>query len=310
MSLVYGARVLRGPPAAEEIANSGRRGHNRHLQRIGGSVSASNVEQRFRIHISGRGKQPMMFAHGYGCDQSMWRLVAPAFEADYRVVLFDLAGSGRSDPCAYDRHRHGALLGYAEDMLEIIRELDLQNVVFVGHSVSAMIGALATTLHPARFSALIMVGPSPCYVNDHDYIGGFTRSDIDGLIDAVDSNYLGWASSMAPIIMGTPDQPELVEELRNSFCRTHPEIARAFAKVTFLSDNRADLARVQTRSLVIQVSDDVIAPVAVGQYVHDHLPVSELAVLNTRGHCPHLSAPDLTIAAMRSFLQQERRDGL
>jgi len=251
----------------------------------------------------------MMFAHGYGCDQSMWRFVAPSFEADYRVILLDLAGSGGSDPSAYDRHRHATLLGYAEDMLEIIGELNLRNVVFVGHSVSAMIGAIATTLRPDRFRSLIMIGPSPCYINDGHYVGGFTRSDIDGLIDAVDSNYLGWASTMAPIIMGTPERPELVEELRNSFCRTHPEIARAFAKVTFLSDNRADLERVKTRSLVIQVSDDMIAPVAVGQYVHDHLPNSELALLSTRGHCPHLSAPDLTVGVMRSFLQRDRCDG-
>jgi sigma-B regulation protein RsbQ len=277
-------------------------------------VSSVNVEQRFRIRVSGRGQQPIMFAHGYGCDQSMWRLVAPAFEADYRVVLLDLAGSGRSDPAAYDRYRHGALLGYAEDMLAIIAELELEDVVFVGHSVSAMIGAIATTLRPDRFDSLVMIGPSPCYINDEKYIGGFTRSDIDGLVDAVDSNYLGWASTMAPIIMGTPDRPELVEELRNSFCRAHPEIARAFAKVTFLSDNRKDLPRVQTRSLVVQVSDDVIAPMSVGQYVHEQLPNSELAVLKARGHCPHLSAPELTTAAIRSFLRnprdlQERRDG-
>lgn len=239
----------------------------------------------------------------------MWRFVAPAFEPDYRVILFDLAGCGRSHSTAYDRHRHASLLGFAEDVLEIIAELDLREVVLVGHSVSAMIGALATTLRPARFAALIMIGPSPCYINDDHYIGGFTRSDIDGLVDAVDSNYLGWASTMAPIIMGTPERPELVEELRNSFCRTHPEIARAFAKVTFLSDNRADLKRVKTRTLVIQVSDDVIAPVTVGQYVHEQLPDSELAVLDTRGHCPHLSAPELTISVMRSFLQQARRDG-
>lgn len=260
------------------------------------------------MHVSGRGKQPMLFAHGYGCDQSMWRLVAPAFEADYRVILFDLAGSGQAEPLAYDRGRHSSLLGYAEDIISIIRELDLKRVVFVGHSVSAMIGVLASILRPDRFESMIMIGPSPCYVNDESYIGGFAREDIDGLIEAVDSNYLGWASSMAPVIMGTPDRPELVDELRNSFCRTHPEIARAFAKVTFLSDNRADLARVRTRSLVIQAQDDVIAPQAVGRFVHQQLNDSELVTLQTRGHCPHLSAPDLTIAAMRSFLQRERRN--
>jgi sigma-B regulation protein RsbQ len=250
----------------------------------------------------------MLFAHGYGCDQSMWRMVAPAFEADYRVILFDLAGSGQADPLAYDRGRHSSLLGYAEDIVSIIRELDLRSVIFVGHSVSAMIGVLASILRPDRFDSIIMIGPSPCYINDEGYIGGFAREDIDGLIEAVESNYLGWASSIAPVIMGTPDRPELVDELRNSFCRAQPEIARAFAKVTFLSDNRADLPRVRTRSLVLQVKDDVIAPVAVGKFVHQQLNDSELITLETRGHCPHLSAPDLTIAAMRSFLQPKRRD--
>lgn len=264
------------------------------------------VHQRFNIHSSGHGQQPLLFAHGYGCDQSMWRFVAPAFEQDYRVVLFDLAGSGRADPYAYDRTRHGSLVGYATDILDIMCELDLRDVVFVGHSVSAMIGLLAARAQPERFERLIMVGPSPCYVNDQQYVGGFTREDIDGLIDAVDSNYLGWASSMAPIIMGTPDQPELVEELRNSFCRTQPDIARAFAKVTFLSDNRTDLGHVRTPSLVIQVTKDVIAPVSVGRYVQAEMPDCQLELLDTRGHCPHLSAPDLTIAAMRTFLQRER----
>lgn len=236
----------------------------------------------------------------------MWRFVTPAFEADYRIVLFDLAGSGRADPSAYDWKRHSSLLGYASDIVQIMRELDLQRVVFVGHSVSAMIGVLAATLQPERFDRLIMVGPSPCYVNDHEYTGGFSRADIEGLIDALDSNYLGWASSMAPVIMGTPDRPDLVDELRNSFCRTQPDVARAFAKTTFLSDNRSDLARVQTPSFVIQVTDDVIAPVSVGRYVQSHMRDCELTLLNTRGHCPHLSAPEATIAAMRAYLQHER----
>ena len=232
----------------------------------------------------------------------MWRLVAPAFEADYRVILFDLAGSGHADPAAYDRVRHSSLAGYAQDVLDIIHELDLQQVAFVGHSVSSMIGALAAIKRPDRFAKLIMVSPSPRYVDDVDYIGGFARKDIDGMIETLDSNYLGWASSMAAVVMGTPDQPELIDELKNSFCRTHPEIARAFAKVSFLSDNRSDLPRVHTPTLVIQVSNDAIAPVSVGQYVHQHIEGSQLAVLKTRGHCPHLSAPEPTIQTMRSFL--------
>lgn len=261
-----------------------------------------DIQRRFNIQIRGHGREPMLFAHGYGCDQSMWRMVASAFERDYRVILFDLAGSGRADPSTYDRTRHASLLGYAKDVLEIVHELDLQRLIFVGHSVSAMIGALAAIQQPERFRRLIMVGPSPRYLDDVDYKGGFTRADIDGLIDALESNYLGWASSMAEMVMGTPDRPELVAELRNSFCRTRPEIARAFAGVTFLSDNRADLPRVSTPALVIQVTDDLIAPQAVGRYVRDHLRDSELALLPTRGHCPHLSEPAQTIAAMRSFL--------
>ena len=264
------------------------------------------VCERFNIHVSGRGSQPLLFAHGYGCDQSMWRFMVPAFEADYRVVLFDLAGSGQAEPSAYDRNRHSSLLGYAADIIEIVHELDLQRVVFVGHSVSSMIGLLAATMHPERFDRLVMVGPSPCYINDGDYSGGFSRGDIEGLIDAVDSNYLGWASSMAPLIMGTPDRPDLVDELRNSFCRTQPDIARAFAKVTFLSDNRSDLPKVQTPTLVLQVTNDVIAPVSVGRYVERHMPNCALTMLETRGHCPHLSAPELTVAAIRSYLQSER----
>jgi len=269
-----------------------------------------NVYERFHVQTCGRGSQAMLFAHGYGCDQSMWRLVAPAFEPHYRVTLFDLAGCGSADPCAYDRARHASLHGYAQDVLDIVRELDLRRVIFVGHSVSAVIGALAAIARPDRFAQLIMVAPSPCYVNDGDYVGGFSQADIAGLIDALDSNYLGWASTMAETIMATPERPELAGELRDSFCRMRPDIARAFARLTFLADNRADLPRVATPSLVLQVEDDVIAPTSVGHYVQAHMPDAELALLPTRGHCPHLSAPELTIDAMRAYLAHRAgRDG-
>jgi sigma-B regulation protein RsbQ len=244
----------------------------------------------------------MIFAHGFGCDQNMWRFVAPAFEADFQTVLFDHVGAGRSDLAAYDRAKYATLRGYADDVVEICRELDLQDVVFVGHSVSAMIGVLAAIEEPARFDRLVLVGPSPCYVNDGDYVGGFDREDIDGLLESLDSNYLGWSSTMAPVIVGNPDRPELGEELTNSFCRTDPDIAKHFARVTFLSDNRADLSRVRTPSLILQCSADVIAPEAVGRYLHRHLPDSELVFMKATGHCPNLSAPDETIAAMRSYL--------
>ncbi len=262
------------------------------------------VARRNNVKVSGRAAaKPMLFAHGFGCDQNMWRLVAPAFEDDHKVVLFDHVGAGRSDLAAYSRARHGTLDGYAEDVLEICRELDLTGVTFVGHSVSAMIGVLAAIREPERFDALVLVGPSPRYLDDGDYVGGFAREDIDELLEALDANYLGWSSAMAPAIMGNPDRPELAAELANSFCRTDPEIARHFARVTFLADNRADLPRVRTRSLVLQCSEDAIAPLAVGEYVHRHLADSRLAVMRATGHCPNLSAPGETIAAMREFLQ-------
>jgi sigma-B regulation protein RsbQ len=245
---------------------------------------------------------PMLFAHGFGCDQHMWRHVAPAFAADHRVVLFDHVGAGGADPAAWDPERYASLDGYASDVLEICAALDLTGVVFVGHSVSAMIGVLAARREPERFAKLVLVGPSPRYVDDEGYHGGFSREDIEGLLESLDSNFLGWSSAMAPVIVGNPDRPELGEELTNSFCRTDPEIARHFARVTFLSDNRADLAAVRTPALVLQCADDVIAPTAVGEYVHAQLPGSTLVRMRATGHCPNLSAPDETIAAIRAFL--------
>jgi sigma-B regulation protein RsbQ len=244
----------------------------------------------------------MLFAHGFGCDQNMWRFVAPAFGTRYRTVLFDHVGAGGSELSAYNREKYGTLQGYANDVLEICRELQLQQVVYVGHSVSAMIGVLAAIQEPERFASLVLVGPSPRYVNDGDYVGGFSRADIEQLLESLDENYLGWASMMAPVIMGNPDRPELGTELTNSFCRTDPEIARHFAHVTFLSDNRADLLKVKTPALVLQCSNDPIAAEAVGQYVHRHLAGSKLVIMKATGHCPNLSAPEETIAAMKAFL--------
>jgi sigma-B regulation protein RsbQ len=246
--------------------------------------------------------RPMLFAHGFGCDQSMWRYVWPEFAADHRVVLFDHVGFGGSDHSAWDPNRYASLDGYAEDILEICRELDLRDLVFVGHSVSAMIGILAAAAEPDRFGRLVLIGPSPRYIDDQDYSGGFTREDIEGLLESLDSNYLGWSSAMAPVIMGNEDRPALSKELTNSFCRTDPEIAAHFARVTFLSDNREDLARVATPSLVLQCAQDAIAPEAVGAYVHDHLPNSSYVALSATGHCPNLSAPEETVASIRAYL--------
>jgi sigma-B regulation protein RsbQ len=249
------------------------------------------------------GGQPMVFAHGFGCDQNMWRYVWPEFADEYRVVLFDHVGAGGSDASAYDPDRYGTLRGYADDVLEICAELDLRDVIFVGHSVSAMIGVLAARIEPARFASLVLVGPSPRYIDDEGYVGGFTQEDIEGLLASMDSNYLGWSSQMAPVIMGNDERPELGEELTNSFCRADPEIARHFARVTFTSDNRADLPGVQTPSLVLQCTNDVIAPVAVGEYVTAQMPNSRLVMLDATGHCPNLSAPGETVAAIKAFLE-------
>jgi sigma-B regulation protein RsbQ len=246
----------------------------------------------------------MLFAHGYGCDQNMWRYVAPAFEEDFRVILFDHAGSGRSDPSAYDPGRHGALEGYARDVLDICRELELQDVVYVGHSVSAMIGVLAAVEEPSRFAKLVLVSPSPRYTDDDSgYVGGFAPADIDEMLESLDSNYLGWSTAMAPVIMGNADRPELGEELATSFCQADPAIAKEFARVTFTSDNRADLAHVETPALVLQCTDDVIAPVSVGEYVRDAIPGARMVLLAATGHCPNLSAPEVTSDAIASFVR-------
>ncbi|MGK5115085.1 MULTISPECIES: alpha/beta fold hydrolase [unclassified Geodermatophilus] len=258
---------------------------------------------RNRVRVSGvPDGRPMLFAHGFGCDQEMWRFIASDFEVDHRVVLFDHVGSGRSDLSAYDPVKYGSLQGYADDVVEICRELELTDVVFVGHSVSSMIGVLAAARAPEVFGALVMVGPSPRYVDDEDYTGGFSRADIAGLLESLDSNHLGWSAAMAPVIMGNPERPELSEELTNSFCRTDPDIARQFARVTFLSDNRADLPTVRVPTLVLQCSADAIASEVVGRYVHEHVPGSVFTQLAATGHCPHLSAPEETTAAIRAFL--------
>ena len=261
-----------------------------------------SIRTRHSVRIAGDGDRTMVFAHGFGCDQNMWRFVEPAFRERFRTVLFDHVGAGKSDPAAYDRTKYSTLDGYADDVLEIAGELDVRDGIFVGHSVSATIGMLAAVKEPERFEKLVLVGPSPCYVDDGDYVGGFKRADIDELLDFMDSNYLGWTSALAPQIMGNADRPELGDELRNSFCRTDPEIAKHFARVTFLSDNRADVPKVKPECLILQCASDVIAPAAVGAYLHRHLPRSTLVHMKASGHCPNLSAPEETIAAIDAFL--------
>jgi sigma-B regulation protein RsbQ len=262
-----------------------------------------DVLTRNNVQVSGRPDgRPMIFAHGFGCDQNMWRFVAPEFEADHRVVLFDHVGAGASELSAYDAARYGDLRGYADDVLEICEALDLTGAVFVGHSVSSMIGVLAATRDPRRIGSLVLIGPSPRYIDAEGYRGGFSEADIEELLGSLDSNFLGWSSAMAPVIMGNAERPELGEELTASFCRTDPDIAARFARVTFMSDNRADLAAVDVPTLVLQCSDDVIAPPEVGRYVHEGIQGSRFVQLAATGHCPNLSAPRETIDAIRSFV--------
>jgi sigma-B regulation protein RsbQ len=266
-----------------------------------------DVRARNNVTFTGRVDGPVvMLAHGFGCDQNMWRQITARLGEQSRVLLFDHVGAGRSDLTAWDADRYATLDGYADDVLEICRDLDLRDVIFVGHSVSAMIGVLAVAEEPERFAGLVLLTPSPCYIDQDDYRGGFTRDDIDELLDSLDSNYLGWSASMAPVIMGNPDRPELGQELTDSFCRADPAIAKAFARVTFLSDQRADLPRVSVPALVLQAAHDAIAPPEVGAYVNAHIPGSRLVTLNATGHCPQLSAPQATAQAIVAFVADHR----
>lgn len=257
---------------------------------------------RNNVKISGSGGRPMVFAHGYGCDQNMWRMVAPAFEDRFQVYTFDHVGAGASDIKAFDPLKYSSLQGYADDVVEIGRETGIKGGVFVGHSVSAMIGVLASINAPDMFADLILIGPSPCYINDGDYVGGFAKDDIEELLASLSDNYLGWSEAMAPLIMGNGERPELGAELTKSFCQMDPKIAETFARVTFMSDNRADLPKVEARTLILQCKNDIIAGEQVGAYVADNIKNSMLVVLDANGHCPNLSAPQAVTAAIKEFI--------
>jgi sigma-B regulation protein RsbQ len=265
---------------------------------------SQQIINRNNIKISGSGKQPMLFAHGYGCDQHMWRYIAPAFEKNFQIVLFDHVGSGKSDQTAYDFEKYKTVKGYADDLIEICDTLNLKEVIFVGHSVSSIIGVLAAVERPDLFDKLILIGPSPCYINKADYYGGFKQDDIDELIVTLESNYLGWSSYITPIIIGNPEKEVYAEELKNSFCSMNPDIAKQFARATFLGDNREDLFKVTSSTLIIQCHPDVIAPVEVGMFVHKAIPKSEYVLLNSPGHCPHLTAPEQVIASIEAYLKK------
>ena len=266
-------------------------------------MNRESIRVRNNVRVSGSGTQPMLFAHGFGCDQSMWRYVVPAFEEDYKVVLFDYVGCGKSDWSAYDEQRYSTLEGYAQDILDIVTAFDLRDVTLVSHSVSSVIGLLAALKAPGRFARHVLVGPSPCYVNDGDYVGGFERADIEGLLDLMEKNYIGWAAFLAPVVMKNPGNPELVHELQESFCATDPRVTRGFAKATFLSDYREQMARVKEPCLILQCSEDAIAPQAVGDWLNRALSGSTLKVMKATGHCPHMSHPAETIALMKEYLE-------
>ncbi|MFD0064116.1 alpha/beta fold hydrolase [Streptomyces sp. NPDC056690] len=266
-----------------------------------------DIRRRNNVSVTGRADGPvLLLAHGFGCDQNMWRLVAPTLAESYRVVLFDYVGSGRADPSAWDERRYSSLEGYALDVLEVCDELDLRDVTFVGHSVSAMVGVLAAAKAPQRISRLVMVAPSPRYIDDDGYRGGFSAEDIDELLESLESNYLGWSAAMAPVIMGNADRPELGQELTTSFCATDPDMARVFARTTFLSDSRQDLKTVTVPTLILECKQDVIAPREVGAYVRDVIPGSRLVTLEATGHCPQLSAPQATTSAISEFIGTSR----
>lgn len=261
-----------------------------------------NILQQNNVIITGKGDGVMLFAHGFGCDQNAWRKITNAFAADYKLILFDFVGAGKSDITAYDKIKYNTLDGYVEDILKICNKLNVKDAVFVGHSVSCMIGALASIKQPSVFKKLIFIGPSPCYINSDGYTGGFEQEDIDNLLEVMDDDYIKWSTTMAPKIMGDKQEPELKEELTDFFCSIDPEIAKEFARVTFLSDNRKDLASIPVESLTLQCSEDIIAPLAVGQYVYENTPNNKMVILNATGHCPHMSAPEETIAAIKEFL--------
>ncbi|MCT9093539.1 alpha/beta hydrolase [Streptomyces sp. ASQP_92] len=266
-----------------------------------------DIARRNNVTVTGNPQgRTVVLAHGFGCDQNMWRLVVPALAEDYRVVLFDYVGAGRADAAAFSEDRYASLTGYARDAVEVCEALDLRDAVFVGHSVSAMVGVLAADMAPERIGALVMVAPSPRYIDDEGYRGGFSAEDIDELLESLESNYLGWSAAMGPVIMGHPDRPELGEELTNSFCATDPDMARVFARTTFLSDSRQDLKSVRVPTLVLDCTQDVIAPREVGAFVHQAIPGSTLVTLDTTGHCPHLSAPEATNEAILGFLRNSR----
>lgn len=268
-------------------------------------IMTEGLLKRFNVNVFGNGKQPMLFAHGLGCDQVMWRFITPAFENDYKIILFDYIGSGKSDPTYYDNEKYSSLQGYANDILEIAETLGLTNIIFAGHSVSAMTGLLAAISAPELFSKIIMIGPSPCYINDKNYTGGFEKKELEDLLEVMGKNFYSWAQSFAPIVMQNPERPALTRELEDRMCHSDPAITHDFAGAAFFADHRNDLPKLKIPSLIMQCSEDILAPVQVGEYMQTKMPGSTLQLMKATGHCPHLSAPEETIEIMKQFLRED-----
>jgi len=273
----------------------------------GGVAASGPIARRHNARISGAGQTTLLFAHGFGCDQTVWREVTAAFEDRYRIVVFDHAGAGACDSSAYDDFRHSSLMGYAEDVLALGRELQAERLVLIGHSVSAMIGALAAIRQPDLFDLMVMIGPSACYLNDGAYRGGFDGPELEEFLALLETNFQGWGTALALLAMGNSDRPELADGLRDRICRTDPATAGVFARLTFFTDLRAEITRVTTPTVILECQDDPIAPDTATGFVHQAIPGSRLIRMAATGHCPHLSHPGEVVATLRDILDGERQ---
>ncbi|MEW6491595.1 MAG: alpha/beta hydrolase [Cyanobacteriota bacterium] len=263
---------------------------------------ASSIMQRNNVQVLGDGPQTIIFAHGFGSDQMAWRHQVATFASDFRIILFDHVGAGKSDFSAYSPRRYSSIYSYADDLLDLCAELKLTKSILVGHSVSGMVSLLAALVEPDCFSQLIFISASPRYLNDVGYYGGFEQSDLDALYEAMSTNYYAWASGFAPIAMATQDKPELAKEFANTLAAIRPDIAQAVSRVIFQSDHRAELPRLKIPTVILQASDDIAVPPEVGQYMANVIPHSKLIKINAKGHLPHLSAPDVVTSAIAECL--------
>ncbi|WP_316806398.1 alpha/beta hydrolase [Pedobacter agri] len=261
---------------------------------------------RNNVKILGQGSQVIMFAHGFGCAQSSWKYITDAFLEDYRVILFDYVGSGQSDQNQYDYHKYSTLEGYACDVIDIIEALGLKDIIFVGHSVSSMIGMIAALQIPESFKKLIFIGPSPRYLNDRDYIGGFESADIESIFTQIAEDYVGWTKGISPAVMDKAEQPELADFLQECFEETEPSIALAFAMATFKADYRHQIKNLRVPSLTLQSSNDMMAPQSAGEYIHQNTRDNFLVVMKATGHFPHISEPKETIREIKDFIEGKK----